>query len=213
MNTRNWRGGLFVGLVVGVSVASLSVLNAQSSGTAAVAGGTRTGTIDVQRVLNESQQQKDLADELRQIRERLEGENTQRRQRLDAMQAALDAMNPEDPAYGGRQREFLQAQIDYKNWADVNDAALKREVGVWTAQLYKEMLRSTQAVAAQGGFELVFYRDEFVSPSMDPETVQAVIRDRKLIYAATTTDVTQTVLDKMNGDYRAKPRQPMMQMP
>lgn len=209
-----WNRGLLMGLVAGVVGASLtSALLAQGQPAGVAAGGMKVATLNVMAAINRLQQQTDLTEELKKIQERLEAENNQRRQKLDAMQAALDALNPEDPAAKDKQREFLQAQIDYKNWLDINDATLKREVGVWTVQLYKELLKATQVIAAQGGYELVLYRDEFEAPSMDPEQIRAVMRDRKVIYANNAIDITQTVQDKMNADYRAKPRQPMMQMP
>lgn len=205
------KPGLLLGLVAGIAIASgTSALLAQGGGGG---GPQKIAVLDVMKTMNESQQQKDLSEELKKIQDKLEQENTTRRQKLDAMQAALDALNPEDPSAGAKQREFMQAQIDYKNWVDVNEAALKREIGVWHVQLYKELLKATQAVAAQGGFEIVLYRDEFQAPSMDAEAIRAVMRDRKVVYATPNFDITQPVLDKLNSDYRNKPKQPMMQMP
>lgn len=206
---QNWVAGVVTGLAVGAaSFALVGGLMAQSSG----GGGGRAATIDVVKVFNEYERQRDLSIEIKAVQDRLELENTQRRSKIDQMQAALDAMDPTDPVYANKSKEVLQAQVDYKNWFDLKEAMITREVGIWTARVYREILKATEEIARQNGYDIVLYRDEFQTPSFDPKEVREQIRQRKVLYASPASDVGQQVLDKLNAEYRAQPKQPMIKV-
>lgn len=198
-----------VGLMLAIG-APLPLGVAQVS--AAAASG-RVAAVDVVRVFNEYQRQKDLQEEMRKVQDRLQLESDERRKKIDQLQAQLDALKPSDPTYTDRSRELLALQIDYKNWFDINQAALTREIGVWTVACYRDILRAVELLAERDGFDLVFYKEEFEPTNMDPQQIRDQIRGRKLLYARQPADITQLVLDKLNADYRAQPPQPMIKLP
>jgi Skp family chaperone for outer membrane proteins len=176
--------------------------------------GTRVACLDVVRAFNEYQKQKDLTEEMRQQREKLQAEELARRQKIDALQTQVDALSEDDPTLSRRVSELLQLQIDYKNWADLKQAGLQREISVWSIRIYREILKATEEVANQQGYDLVFYKDEFViSPNADPESIKAQIQARKLVFARNSVEITQAVLDKLNNDYRTRPKEAMLQVP
>lgn len=206
---QTWVAGVLTGLAVSAaSFALVGGLMAQTSG----GGSGRAATIDVVKVFNEYERQRDLSIEIKAVQDRLELENTQRRSKIDQMQAGLDAMDPTDPVYASKSKEVLQAQVDYKNWFDLKEAMITREVGIWTARVYREILKATEDVAKQNGYDIVLYRDEFQTPNLDPKEVREQIRQRKVLYASPASDVGQQVLDKLNADYRAQPKQPMIKV-
>jgi hypothetical protein len=47
---------------------------------------------------------------------------------------------------------------------------------------------------------------------MDPAAIQAQIRDRKVVYAHNSVDISQVVLDRLNAEYRAKPPAQMIRL-
>ncbi len=179
----------------------------------AALGQMRVASVDVVKVYNDYQRQRDLQDQLRAVQERLQAENDQRRQKIEQLQAQVDAMQPTDPNYNMRARELLALQIDYKNWAEINQAALTREVGVWTAELYKDILKAVAEIAEKENFDMVFYRDEFDPQTVDPQQIREQIRNRKLLYARNSTDLTQKLVEKLNADYKAQPPRQMLNMP
>jgi Skp family chaperone for outer membrane proteins len=202
--------GVAVGLVVG------GVLFTSGGGLQAQSGAKSTGrvaSVDVVRVFNESQRQKDLFEELRALQEKLEAEHQTRKQRIDALQATLDVMDPADPSYPKKTQELLEEQINFKNWRDIKQAGMSREVGVWTARIYKEIVATTEQIAQAQGVDLVLYREEFAPPTFDPDQIRENIRARKVVYASPAVDMTQPVVDKLNSDYRAQPRSPMLFVP
>lgn len=195
-----------LGAVAGIVLFSaVGVLMAQTGGRSSCC----VASVDVVKTFNEYQRQKDLTEELRQRQSDLESENQRRRQQIDSAQAAVDAMDPTDPAAMARGRELLAMQIDYKTWADLNRADMEREMGLWTARVYQEIVAAVEEVAKQQGYDMVLYREEF-QPLAELQRVREQIGQRKVVYASQATNITQSVLDKLNADYRAKPRQKML---
>lgn len=205
---RSWQAGLLTGAIAGLAVFAFSRTMLAQSGATTPAG--RVVCVNVIRVMNEYQRQKDLIEEMNKYKEKVEAEDLQRKQKIDTLQAELDKMNPDDPTMVQRMREMLTAQIDYKNWRDLKQMDTAREVGLWSIRLYKEVVKATEDIARREGYDLVFYRGQFETVSMDPDVIKEQIRSLHLIYANPTTDITQTVLDKLNAEYRAQPKQQML---
>jgi Skp family chaperone for outer membrane proteins len=203
--------GIIAGVVVGaVFFSTAGALLAQASGVQ-VSG--RSACVNIIMVFNEYQRQKDLAEEMTNETIKFEAEFNTRKQRIEALQATLDAMNRQDPAIQKKLQEQLAEQISFKNWGDFKQAAMGREVGMWTTRVYTEIVDMVAVVAQQEGWDLVLYRDEFEEVSFDPNVIRDQIRGRKLLYASPAVDLTQKVLEKLNAQYRAKPRQKMLQIP
>jgi len=208
---RTGLAGALAGVAVGLVAFTVTrSIHAQTGG-AALTG--RIACVDVVQVFNEFQRQKDLTEEMKELQDKLTDENKQRRQKIDALQAELDKLDPDDATYVTRMREMLAMQIDYKNWVDLKQADMSREVGVWSVRIYKEIVRAVEELAKRDGYDLVFYRGQFEPTSMEPDQVKEQIRGHHLLYANPSTDITQTVTDKLNKGYRAQPRVKMMLVP
>jgi Skp family chaperone for outer membrane proteins len=208
---RTWLTGLLTGAVAGGAVLAVSQgLHAQSSGTPLTG---RIACVNVVNVFNEFQRQKDLTEELAAFQEKVNAEDATRKQKIDAEQATMDAMNVDEPTRVERMRNLLAMQIDYKNWRDLKKADMTREIGLWFTRIYQEILKGTEQIALKNGYDIVLYRGAFEPVSMDPEVIKDQIRTNHLLYAADATDVTQAVLDKLNADYRAQPRVKMLYSP
>ncbi len=202
---------LLIGLMTGAVLfgGTAGVLRAQND---APPAGSPVATIDVVLVFNEYQRQKDLSEEFREKQTSLQAEDQSRRQKIDAAQATLDQLDPTDPAAVTRARELLQMKIEYRNWADLAQADLERELGLWTARVYQEILSATGQVAESRGHQVVLYRDEF-QPLSDPQRIREQIQQRKVVYASGGTDISQLVLERLNTEYRKQPRAKMLQVP
>ncbi len=208
---QTWLTGI---VMSGLAAAAAWALAERSRAQAAKSTATgRVGCVNVVVVFNGFQRQKDLTEEMNQLQARLQEENRQRRDKIDALQAELERLDPDDPTYVQRTRDLLAQQIDYKNWVDLRQADLTREVGLWTVKIYREILKATEALAEKEGYDLILYKGEFEPTSMDPETVKDLIRANQVLYAHNSIDLTQAVLDKLNNDYRAQPRMKMMYVP
>jgi Skp family chaperone for outer membrane proteins len=206
---RMWWLGLVSGLVIGaVTLSAVTRLQAQARAT----GAGSIAVIDIVTLFNEYDCQKDLTEQMKTINQQMQDEELRRRGEIDRLQAVLDAMNINDPQLTVKQREMLQMQYDYKSWGEMKQADIGREVGLWTRRMYGEIQKATEEFAKQRGIEIVLYKDAEELNGYEPEAVREQIRQRKLIYSSANVDLTQVVLDKLNTDYRAKPKKDMLQI-
>jgi Skp family chaperone for outer membrane proteins len=206
---RSWLTGLLTGLTVCLAALAFGRSIWAQGGATAPTG--RIACVNVVHVLNEYQRQKDLVEELSALQERLSNEDQQRRGKLDTLKAELDRLDPDDPTLVGRLRELRAMTVDYKNWTDLAQLNTAQEYSVWTVRMYKELVKVTEELARREGYDLVLYRGELQPASMDPEAIKEQIRGLQVLYANPAVDISQAVLDKLNTDYRAQPRTPMIQ--
>lgn len=206
---RIWWMGLLAGVAIGaVTFTAVTTLHAQSRGQSDCC----VACLDVVRIFNEYERQKDLTEEMRVINQEMQDEEQRRRGQIDALQATLDAMSDSDAAKVKRQREMLQMRIDYQTWGELMQADMAREVGLWTRRVYAELAAATKEIAQLQGFDLVIYKEQPELIGFEPEALRDQIRARKLVYASETVDITQMVLDKLNAAYRAQPKTQMLQL-
>jgi Skp family chaperone for outer membrane proteins len=201
--------GLLAGIVIGaVTFTAATGLYAQGRGS----GECCVACLDVVRIFNEYDRQKDLTEEMRTINQEMQDEEQRRRGQIDTLQATLDAMSDSDPAKVKRTREMLQLKIDYKNWGELMQADMAREIGLWTRRVYEEVAAAAEETARNQGFDIILYKDQPDLIGFDPDALRDQIRSRKLVYASDAVDITQAILDKLNAEYRAQPRTQMLQL-
>ena len=207
---RSWLTGLLAGLVVFAAVLALTgALWAQ--GAPPPTG--RVASIDIGMAIAEYQRWKDATEELQQHDQNLKLEEEQRRTRIDALQATVEAMDRNDPTYLKKMSEVLEAKIEYGTWGQVQQAHTSREFALVTDRVYQDILHATAEIARQAGYDLVVYFDQYQRVSINPDEVRAQVLSRRVIYANAAVDITQLVLDKLNADYRAQPRTPQIYIP
>ncbi|MCK4342801.1 MAG: OmpH family outer membrane protein [Phycisphaerae bacterium] len=208
---RTWLTGTITGVTVGLLAFALTEsIHAQNSGTPPTG---RVACLDVVTVFNEYQRQKDLIEEMNELQRALQEENTQRRQKIDALDAEISALDAADPTLAERVRQLRTMTLDYKVWFEVKQADLTGEVARWSVKVYEEIRAATAEIARREGYDLVLYRGEFEPISMDPELIKEQIRSIKLLYANPAVDISQTVIDHLNTGYRAQPRVKMIVVP
>ncbi len=206
---RPWLTGLLAG--VGVSIVFVLTGALRAQGTPQPTG--RIAHVDVGKAFNEYQRMKDNTEELKQIQDRLQRENEDRKNKNDALQATVDSMDRKDPNYVKKMAEVLQAKIDHRTWFEVKQAHSTREVAVATDQIYRDILKAAEEVARQAGYDFVVYFDPYEPVSMQVEELQNQMRSRRVLYANPACDLTQILLDKLNADYRAKPHTQQLFIP
>lgn len=210
MKRTSWTS-LLTGVIVALlAFAVTDSIKAQNSGRAPTG---RLACVDVIKVFNEYDRQKDLSEELAQWERKSKEENDQRLAALDKLQAELSQLSPDDPTTRERMREMRRQTQEYQLWRKTRESDLTAEAGRWSIQIYREIRQNISELAEQEGYDMVFYRGRFEEISMDPEVVQEQIRDIKLLYATPSVDITQRVIDKLNIQYRQQPQEDMIWVP
>lgn len=208
---RNWLTGLLAG--VAGSVLALVVVETIQAQSAATPATGRVASINVLRIRNDYQRYKDLLEEDKTHRERLTKEEEERKARITTLESEIDALANDEPTRPERMRQWMQMQIDYKNWGEMAQLTLAREFGLWSIEAYKDIYKAAEELARQQGYDLVLFAEPFEPMSIEPQALENQVRLQKVIYANPTVDITQLVLDRLNEQYRAVPRQKMMQIP
>ncbi len=205
----SWVAGVLAGMgIVAVMFALSGRLDAQ--GGPAATG--RVATIDVQLIMNEYEGWKALADEVDQARTRLNQEQANRQKSIEAMGTTIEAMGHDDPAYVKRMADYYEAIVALKTWQQVMQSALEREFTVATDRLYRDLLSQTRNLAEAAGYDIVL--DSMPYRQMaDPQAIQEQIADRKVVYSNQAVDISQLVLDKLNGVWRGRTPTPLLQLP
>jgi Skp family chaperone for outer membrane proteins len=211
MHARSLTIGL-LGAVVGMAgLTTFTTLRAQSA--PAPAAPTRVACIDVVKVYNEYQRQIDLTTEMSDVDKRLKDENEAHVKQIQTLQDAIAVMDPKDPTFRDQQEKLLKLQISYKNWTDMMQAYVRRELSMWTGRMYQEIMEQTEKAAKDRGYDLVLYYDgPFQELPDNPDAVREQIRNRKTLYVAPQLDVTTAVLEQLNAKYKAAPPGKMLKI-
>lgn len=173
----------------------------------------RVACLDVLAVFSEYQKMKDVQEELKQLNDRLNAEGETRGQAVETLGATIDAMDRNDPTYLKKTAELLEMQIGLRIWAETKKAHTAREIGLATDRIYRDILRVTEEIGREAGYDLVLQRERYQPMSMTPEEIEAQMQNRKVLFASEAVDITDLVLRKLNTDYRAQPPTPQLYVP
>lgn len=164
----------------------------------------KVAVIDIVKVFNEYQRTKEINERLNKEQVDLQNQRKLKIDRVDALKAQLDNLNPDSPDYYKRQKELLSLSIELKNFTDLTAESIKTEFRVHTEDIYKEMLKAIEAVAKEQGYDLVLYQDTMEIHGDSFPALLEKIRERKVLYSAKQIDLTQTVLDYINQTYKLR---------
>jgi Skp family chaperone for outer membrane proteins len=195
------KRGVYAGLI---AAAGLAAAGLWSSGQAqAPATPAKYAVVDLERVLDQSQQsvdvQKLLADRAKQVQTDLET----RARAIQTKQADLTALHPESPEAYKLEEEIDRLDVEHETIQKVDQAQLAQERNLWVAEGYKQAMAAIQQIAQDRGLELVFFQDRF-DPKASPDDLIARMAARKVLYAREGLDVTEEVLKLVNQQYQQR---------
>jgi outer membrane protein len=165
---------------------------------------TRAAVVDLVKLFNEYQRTKDINDRLTKQQQELQTTRKEKVDRIDALKAELENFHPDSKDYYDRQKELLKLSIELDSFTKVTAEDIKREFRVLTADIYAEMLKAIEQVAKTDGYDMVFYLDKMDIQGDDFQTLLEKIRERKVLYAASQYDITDSVLSYINQSYKLK---------
>ncbi len=179
----------------------MSSVNAQEKASPAA---TKVAVVDIVKVFNEYQRTKEINERLNKEQINLQNQRKAKLDRVEALKAQLESLNPDSKDYYQRQKELLEASIELKNFTDIKSEEVKREFRVLTEDIYKQILKSVEDAAKDMGYDLVLYLDMMEIKGDSFPALLEKIRERKVMYAAKHIDITQNVLDVLNQTYKLK---------
>lgn len=159
------------------------------------------------RIFSEMQELKELQAKLSSERELLAGVNREKRQKLEALQAARDALKSDTPQYKEKNAELLKAAIEYETWSKLNQVNFEREQKLQMKSLFEKIEAAVAEVARQKKIALVItdHRPELPEnlDALNMDQLRGLINARTVLYAGENVDISNDVLALLDARYRS----------
>ncbi|HUT59679.1 MAG TPA: OmpH family outer membrane protein [Phycisphaerae bacterium] len=170
--------------------------------TAAQAKPSRVAVLDVKEVLENYERAKDLMNDLQKRGMQLEEEDKQRKAAIDRIEAEMQQLKPGGPEYKKRAMEQQKLVIERDVWKKFQTSVLLGEHHGLTRILYEDIRKMAALVAEQQGIDIVLYTEHKMPETKSSPELGKVLEDRKVLYAAPSVDLTETVLKRLNQAHR-----------
>jgi len=168
---------------------------------------TKTAVVNVSKVFTEYERSKQANDQLRKHQEQIEAKLKDMRDRIEALQAELANFNPESKDYFERQEKLLNLTVEFDVYKKVRVEETAREMRQMTEEIYAEILATIEELAKEQGYDLVLFQEDIEIKSEKLAEVRDKIMQRKVLYASSQINLTDTVLNQLNQSFRLKQSQ------
>ncbi len=167
------------------------------------AGPTKVAVCDVVKVFNNYNRAKDLTATLNDKRETVKAEAEKRLQAINTIGMELEELVRGSKEYERRFNDVQRLTIERTAWLQYQEALVMRDHHRLTKEMYQETIKMVGLIAQERGVQIVLSRmsEDFQSENT-PQLLQQIER-RKVLYAADSVDLTDTVLKRLNEAYRA----------
>lgn len=162
---------------------------------------THVAVVDLNKIFDGFQQTKDLNEVLQQRGDAIIKDGQDKEKTLTNRQKELEAFKPDSPDFDKRYRDLMKQVIDFRAWQQFMREQVEGEHRVWLKKTYGQILDAIGQIAGERGIDLVVYAQE---PKIEGETLKDMrdnILQRKIIWSAKQTDITDQVLQRLNRDY------------
>ncbi|HEY7090647.1 MAG TPA: OmpH family outer membrane protein [Tepidisphaeraceae bacterium] len=168
---------------------------------------TKVAIANPVKIFNDIQETGDLKAKMEADRKTLEATDLQKRTKLNDLKTARDALKPDSPQYADRNKELLQASIDYEVWGRLTQADIQRQQKQQIKSLYDKITGVVAEVATKRGIDLVVaeQRPEF-PPDLDQlnlDQLKLLINQRNVLFNTALVDISPEVITTMDAKYKA----------
>ena len=206
------RGRNVLLTIVGMIIAGVVILSPYQLAAKDATGpsATTVAVVDMDKLFKEFQQTKEFNDRLSTKQDKFRQEAKTKVDRIELLRAELENFNPGSKDYQQRDDQLLILATEFEAFNKLSGERLKREFREWTENIYQQLLDTVGQVAQQLGYDLVLYMDSVeIQQGDDFAAVLAKIRQRKVLYARESINITQQVLKTANDKFRtSKTREP-----
>lgn len=190
-----------------------------------VAGGTRlaaptaVAVVNYNEVLSNLTQREAMMGEIATMSAALEVEGEAKVAAMQEMfeqmkafdaQAAADELDAAgEAAYEALRDQFRRKDLDYKAWEQRSARRLDWEKSYLLERLFQAVNAEIATVAAAAGYDVVLSDDSGIEPQANRRQPNAEgqlasqMRQRRILFAARTVDISQDVIDRLNNAWNA----------
>ncbi|KKM91665.1 hypothetical protein LCGC14_1226230 [marine sediment metagenome] len=193
-------------LTGGLAVLAIAAVMGRSSAQAPAPPVTRVGVCDVGAIFNGYAKRDDLNAQLEANRKRANAEDKRRAKGIEAVEKVMQELKKGSKQFKDRLKQLEKLTIERSVWRQYAEKAFLAEHRQMMEQLYRELLAAIAQTAKAKGFDVIMYREQVDIASQTTTELYKKIAQRKCLYYNPGVDITQQVLDRLNRQYRAKPK-------
>ena len=199
--------GLLLIAVVAAAVVLTGMAGARA-GALLKAQPTAVAVVDVQKVFDALTEKKEIEADLKSKYDDFVDKSNKQKQELSKYDDDLKLLQAGTSAYTKKEEEYEQKALEYQSWVALQQSKSTRDRALLLENIYRKLLDALGRVAQQEGYDLVMFKE----PPADfrnakPETISTNIQIRKLLWNKTELDISDSVLQIMNNEYK-NPRKP-----
>ncbi len=158
------------------------------------------GIVDVGRALRECKATEKFGERMNAEDKKLDAEEQQLSIEIQALAAGLKALKPGSSDHLAQYKAYLQKQANLKAMLEFNPKQKVVKHQQWTQELFKEILRITNVLAAEKGLPLVLGSDEPEFPMQSYEQLVMTISTHKVLYSNGCLDLTDEVIAELDKE-------------
>lgn len=191
-------------LAIGLATCSTWAVTAQSR-----SGGDKQpssaphkiAVIDMGYIFENYDKFKALSDDLKAEMAQINQQARKKAQKIKSLQQQLKSLNEDSPDYRQREQELTQKMSDFQTFRKMAEKDARRKQSKAFKTVYMEVADLVEQYADHYGYTLVlrFNRDALAEAEGPQEVMQAL--NRQVIYHRQADDITDPILDYLNGKY------------
>lgn len=183
--------------------------SADPAASPAPAGGRNiVAVVSVPQVFRDSKEIRSVYDEFKKRADALKTEVDNRSKLLGEREEDVRKKFAEDSKdFKDRMREIVSERINLRVSMEEKRQDLVSQHQARTADFYGRMSKVIETLARGDGFDVVLYKEEMtIKDAKSPDELLAMMRERKILYNTARADITATVIEKLDLDWSASPK-------
>ncbi|MBM4109635.1 MAG: OmpH family outer membrane protein [Phycisphaerae bacterium] len=208
MHTFSRQAGLVAAaLLLGVGLAGVATRSASADASRGVVQGTKIGMVDLEKLINGLKETETRNKELEDRAGSWQKELTDLVNRLKDVENQLNTVLPkgDSPERRAKTRELFELRSQAETRRNFFQQLIEVERGEIIRSMYDKMQSAVTAVAQAGAYDMIVLDDRKIEiPSLTKlDQVNAIIQNKKVIYANPAVDLTEQLITRMNNDFAA----------
>ena len=167
-------------------------------------GSPNIAVVDLTSLFDRFRMTRDLEDLFAGRRESITAEAESRRDDITFKRNELRQFKPGTADFQQREEALIQAEIGFQVWLEVEERRLKSEHKNWLQEIYKNVEQVIAKLAADRGIDLVLTYNALDPDAPDSIAFKQQILLRIVLYASDRSDLTNTVLARLDADYQKR---------
>ncbi len=165
----------------------------------ALKAGPKIGVVSIRKIFQECKRNVKYRQEAGAEQNRVIAELDKLDKEIEAERAGLKTLVAGSSDYMQQLKDILEKQAKRQAHEEFHKQQIAFKDRQWTERLYRDILRTTDEVAAGKGLDLVFENSEPELPASSTNDLILAIRTHKLLYSVGCLDISNEVIARLDA--------------